>query len=817
MKRIISAAESDAVTKRELENREVAYRSALEGIVLLKNSGDALPLEVGKIALYGAGVPMTVKGGTGSGEVNERHAVTILEGMEKAGFEITTRKWISDFEADCNRAYEEWLGGGKSGFDIINHMANPFLAPVGRVISDEDIVSSGCDTAIYVVSRQAGEGADKKLSKGEFNLEKAEIESITKMAKSYKKSILVINSGSYMDIGELDDMVSAVIYYCQQGMEGGSAFADIISGKAYPSGRLSDTWARRYSDVPYGMEYSYLNGNTLQEFYREGIYVGYRYYDTFGITPRYHFGYGLSYTSFDMTTIGAEITGDELALEVQVKNTGEKRGREVVQVYVSPPDGELKKEYQRLVGFAKTGELAPCERQNVKINFSLGYMASYSEKDAAFILERGDYIVRVGASSVDTKASVVISLDENAVVSKLRNICPLRESMVMTAPAVRGNADDLSDAIRLVLRGADVATESVQYKTPEICGEEQVERIMATLSKRDMIELCVGSGLLGMISTKLNYAPGTVGRTTVKLHKKGLINVNLADGPAGLRLLKVSALTKKGRLRFKDGNYMIGAMAYLPPFIKKRVEAKKKDRLLYQFTTSFPVETALAQSWNTGLCEEVGRAISREMEEYSITYWLAPALNIHKNPLCGRNFEYLSEDPVLTGKIAAALTRGIQAVDGLYATVKHFACNNAEDNRNLSDSIVGERALREIYLRGFEICVRESNPKALMTSYNKLNGIYTPESHDLCTSVLRNEWGFDGVVMTDWFSTKANLADAGKAIHAGNDLLMPGTSSDRRSIKKALKNGTATYDELKRCAANIVRSIIFSEASKKNS
>ena len=276
----------------------------------------------------------------------------------------------------------------------------------------------------------------------------------------------------------------------------------------------------------------------------------------------------------------------------------------------------------------------------------------------------------------------------------------------------------------------------------------------------------------------------------------------------------MSALNKHGRLRFCGGEYINDIMRDLPPRIREYFDAAPEDETLYQHATAFPVGTALAQSWNTELCERVGTAVAREMEEYGVTYWLAPAMNLHRNPLCGRNFEYLSEDPVLTGKLAAAITRGVQSVDGCYATVKHFACNNLEDNRNRSDSIVHERALREIYLKGFEICVREAQPKALMTSYNLLNGVYTADSHDLCTAILRNEWGFDGVVMTDWYSTLPGLADAGSAIGAGNDMIMPGTPLDKLAIRRGLSKFRLTDTDLKRSAARIIRSILRSNVNK---
>lgn len=817
LKYYTSASRDGSVSAREARNKEIAYNAALEGIVLLKNDG-ALPVkEVGNIALYGAGVSMTIKGGTGSGEVNERHAVTILEGMENAGFTVTTKKWIEDFKqayADEKKAYAESHKFNLLRLaDSINLMADPMQFPVGREITDEDIKNSDTDTAIYVVARQAGEGADKKIEKGEFDLKPVEIANIKKIASSYKNSVLVINSGSGMDLSILDEVnIGAVIYFCQQGMEGGRAFADLIKGKKSPSGKLTDTWVKKYSDIPFHDLFSYLSGDTTQEYYHEGIYVGYRYFDTFKVEPRYHFGFGLSYTTFAIKTTAASIDGDVVTVKAEVENTGSVAGKEVVEVYVSAPDGNLKKEYQRLVGFAKTKELAPNEKQEIEVKFSASYMASYCEKCASYVLEKGEYIVRVGNSSDNTEASVAIDLAEKAVVSKNKNICTPKERVEEIVPVVRENEADLTNAIRLTLDPSAIVTDVVEYKTPETYHSEKVDEIMNRLTVKDMAEVCVGGGIGGMTASTYLVTPGAVGRTTDKLYKKGLININLSDGPAGLRLQKRSGITKNGKIKMID--VMMDFMNDFPKFIKNIMCADpEKCEVVYQHCTAFPVGTALAQSWNEALCEEVGRAVSDEMTEFNVTYWLAPAQNIHRNPLCGRNFEYLSEDPVLTGKISASLTRGVQYIPGNYATIKHFACNNQEDNRNRSNSNVNERALREIYLKGFEICVREANAKSVMTSYNLINGTYTPNNYGTVTEALRNEWGFDGVVMTDWFSTGKGLGRNDLAIKVGNDMIMPGGGSYKKEILQGLKNGTLTEEELYRATANIVRSIVESDVA----
>ena len=329
--------------------------------------------------------------------------------------------------------------------------------------------------------------------------------------------------------------------------------------------------------------------------------------------------------------------------------------------------------------------------------------------------------------------------------------------------------------------------------------------MLDVLTEEELCEVVAGTGTFH-IGPRFFDAPGSAGYTTGSFIDKGLPNVCLADGPAGLRLQKISTVTRNGSV--KAAEPMISALAYLPEPVKKvMLGDPEKQPCVYQFVTSFPVGLALAQSWNTALVERVGEAVGREMERYGVTYWLAPGMNIHRNPLCGRNFEYYSEDPLVTGKMAAAMSRGVQSRRGCFVTIKHFCCNNQEDNRNRTNANVNERALREIYLRGFRIAVQEGHAKALMTSYNKVNGVYVNNSYDLITKVLRNEWGFDGLVMTDWYATGKDLGIHSAAIEAGNDLIMPGGRSVVRNLKKKLNSGELDKAALRRCAANVIRGV----------
>lgn len=807
------AAWSDRRTLRERANLRVAYEAALEGIVLLENDG-CLPLKKGKIALYGAGADMTIKGGTGSGEVNERHAVSIMEGLEKAGFKITTKKWIEHYRELFKREEMEYAKEFRKKVfslnptEIMGLMTSPFQYPFGRKIVEKDIVESDTDTCIYVVARQAGEGADKRLDKYEYSLSPWEKVNIAFCAERYEKMVLVINSGSSFDMNFLDEIqgINAVVFFCQQGTMGGCAFADLIRGKESPSGKLADTWAMKYEDIPYATEYSYLNGNVDQEYYREGIYVGYRYFDSFQVKPRYEFGYGLSYTTFQSWVEEINVENGIVTIKAAVRNNGEYFGREVLQLYVSCPQSEIKKEYQKLVAFGKTSELQPGKEERLTLSFRLADLASYDETAAVFVLDAGDYIVRMGNSSRNTKIETVLKLEEKVITEKCRPICQRKEVVdEIAAPEIAAAVIPERTPV-FVVKAEEIEKTEHEYRVPKVYSSEETDAILRKLSIEEMAALTVGTGLA---TGNYFHAPGSAGATTGKLLKKGIPNVCLADGPAGLRLQRRSAVTKDGKIKAIDP--FLSLINYMPDFAKKLVLADpEKNPVIYQFTTAFPVGLALAQTWNTKLVEKVGEAVGEEMKEYGVTYWLAPAMNIHRNPLCGRNFEYYSEDPFLSGAFAAAMTKGVQQNRGCYVTLKHFCCNNQEDNRNKTNANVNERALREIYLQGFRYAIRDGKPGAIMTSYNKVNGTYVNNSYDLVTKVLRNEWGFDGLVMTDWFATGKGVGSHALAISAGNDLIMPGGNTAEREIVKAAESGLIQTQDVKRCAANVLKGILSS-------
>ncbi|MFK7915338.1 MAG: glycoside hydrolase family 3 protein, partial [Pseudomonadales bacterium] len=434
----------------------------------------------------------------------------------------------------------------------------------------------------------------------------------------------------------------------------------------------------------------------------------------------------------------------------------------------------------------------------------------YVEDAASFVLDEGDYVVRVGNSSRNTEPAAVLALSERVIVSKHRNVCPQITRVEELEPASRPVLEDTSALPRLDIDRSAFETVEYQYGENTARHSSDVEDIVSQLTPEELIELVTGIGSRGASAGEEYFsAPGAVGQTTSGLTHKGLINATLADGPAGLRLNRSSIFNDDGAAKMVDP--VIEMLGFLPDAFKERLFAQPDSgETVYQYATAFPVALALAQTWNESLITEVGQAIGAEMREYGIVFWLGPAMNLHRNPLCGRNFEYFSEDPYLSGKLAAAITTGCQSVGGVYATLKHFAANNQEDNRFKTSANLSERTLREIYLRGFEIAVREAAPGGMMTSYNKINGEYAPNSHDLNTKILRDEWGFNGVVMTDWTSTNKGLADNGACMTAGNDLIMPGGRYYRSELLRSLEEGEITEDDLRKCARNIVQAILNS-------
>ena len=621
--------------------------------------------------------------------------------------------------------------------------------------------------------------------------------------------MLVLNVGGPVDISPVLDKVENVLLLSQLGSVTGDAFADVLLGKASPSGKLTTTWARA-EDLPSIGDFAQRDDTR----YREGVFVGYRYYDAALVEPLFPFGYGLSYTEFETDCTGFQVENGIVTAEATIRNTGRLAGKETAQLYVSAPDGKLKKPLRELGAYAKTRELAPGESETLALKLLLENMASWDADNDCWLLERGEYLFCLGGKAVG-----IVSLDGDAASA------PLSHS---------GGEADFDDWTPSVTREIPSNLPRIPVSAASLgqighFDRERVEREkigledLSAFSDRELATICAGKhsdaeGMAAIIGNSASRLAGGAGETASVVAEKGYGAIVMADGPAGLRLATRYMETEDGQEGL-DSDAFDSILNILPPEIQQLIRMKlrqneekaKNHAVLYHYASAIPIGTALAQAWNPAVVEACGDLVGEEMELFGANVWLAPALNIHRSPLCGRNFEYYSEDPLISGKTAAAMTRGVQKHKTCAVTIKHFVCNNQETNRYGSNSIVSQRALREIYLKGFEICVKEAAPKALMTSYNLLNGTHTANRRDLITTVLRGEWGVEGIVMTDWGTTndKFNLGVYGASspalcIKAGNDLIMSGTKEDVDGILTGLKDGTIIRAELEACAGRIL-------------
>jgi len=860
------ATSNPEISEREKRNSARARKIATQGMVLLENDG-TLPLkEAGRIALFGNGARYTVKGGTGSGDVNSRFVVNVEQGLEEAGFTITTKAWMDRYDkavADAKKAYTEDVAkklesDGMAGFWYVFN--NPFHEPVIVPVTAEDVGNDEADTAIYMISRKSGEGKDRKPIEGEYELFEEEKTALKMLTENYKKVVVVLNVGAVIDTKFLRKLkgINAVLLMSQAGNIGGYALADVLLGKETPGGRLTSTWAENYLDYPGAANFSHMNGDTDDEYYNEGIYVGYRYFDSFGVNPAYPFGYGLSYTCFDVKTNNVTVEKNQVKLSVTVKNTGESYcGQEVVQVYYSAPAGKLEKPYQELAAFAKTGELAPGEEQVLEISYKVENMASYDVETASWILEPGSYYVRVGTDSRSTKVVAALALEEQVVTEKLSNRLAKEGDLELlsakgaTPYTYAAEEAEKAAAPVICIKATDIPFREAVYQgeNTEIpktdkdfmitvddvkAGKATLDELVSQLTVEEMATLCVGTARrnmgLGAVSVvgAASRTPGAAGDTHPILEKdRNVRSMVLADGPAGLRL-------SKRFMADKDGNVIPGIMDTPMPGLELLMEKMPKPEIpadainYYQYCTAIPIATLLAQTWDVKAIAEAGDIVGGEMTETGVSLWLAPGMNIHRNPLCGRNYEYYSEDPYLSGVCATVTTLGVQKHNGVGTTIKHFAFNNQEDNRMHTNANIAERAIREIYLKPFEMTVRDSRPMSIMTSYNLINGISTANSTDLLTAIARDEWGFSGIVMTDWGTTGSLAADGPKfkydfattagCIKAGNDLIMPGSQEDVDKIIAAVgaKEGEVscpiTLADLQACAKRMIKIIMQSAA-----
>ena len=725
---------------------ELIRQAGAEGCVLLKNDG-ALPLNREKeVAAFGRCQLDWFYVGYGSGgDVNAPYRVNLIDGLRNAGVRMN---------AELLHAYETWTqqednmaDHGWWGHWPMNYPEMPLDATLVQS------AAKNADTALVVIGRAAGEDRENTLTKGSYYLTDEERAMLDTVTAAFSRVVVLLNIGNIMDLvwtEEYKDKLSALLIVWQSGMESGNAVADVLTGAVTPCGKLSDTIARRYEDYPSSANF----GGKAYNDYAEGIYVGYRYFDRHPEQVLYPFGFGLSYTSFDLKAESLRHAANETESVVTVTNTGSLPGKEVVQLWCQAPEGELDKPERVLAAFGKTKTLAPGESETLTLRCDDKCLASYDERSSRFVLESGEYRFTVNNTEAGS-----FSLEQEITVEQCEPLCK--------------SSTALKERILSHLPKAIPVTGIRRYSLDDVkSGAITLDDFIARLSDEELEALSRGHGMMGS-SLGVAGNAGAFGGVIESLRNKKVPPIITSDGPAGLRLKKYCALQ--------------------------------------------PCGTALACTWNTELIEALSAKVGEEMIHYGVDVQLAPGMNIHRNPLCGRNFEYFSEDPLLSGKMAAATVRGVQS-QGKAACPKHFACNNQETNRNKNDSRVSERALREIYLRNFEICVKEAKPLTIMTSYNKVNGVWSHYNYDLVTTVLRGEWGYTGCVITDWWMQKSKSPEFPKLknnayrVCAQVDVLMPGDighiakeyKSDGSLLETLGQPEGITRAELQRTARNVL-------------
>ena len=775
------------------EMAKVSRQAVAEGCVLIKNDNKTLPIQKGeKVALFGRGQFNYYKSGTGSGgAVNTPYVIGILEAMKSAdeNADIVLDKEVLG-------VYEEWIKD------------NPFDAGVGwasepwnqkEMIPDEDMVKKAAETndiAVFIIARTAGEDKDNRVAAGSYLLTDREEQALELVTKHFDRVAVLLNTGNIIDMKWMDIFnPSAVMYVWQGGMVGGDGVVDVLLGRVNPSGRLADTIAEYMKDYPSSANF----GSAECDLYAEDIYVGYRYFETFAKDKViYPFGYGLSYTTFDILDKGVIAEENELIFNFEVKNTGEVAGAQVVQLYLSKPQGKLGNPARELVGFAKTQVIEPGLTDKVSIVVTQDKLASYDDSGVtgyrfSYVVEAGDYNFYAGENVRNAKCVYSMTFVNTAQVKEVGSaLAPLREFERMRPVAdgdtfkveyepVPTRSYDIKERIAANRPTCAEYTGDKGIKLADVQdGKASMEEFLAQLSDEDLIVLTRGEGMCSPKAT-----PGTAaafGGVTDELADFGLPIGCCADGPSGIRM----------------------------------------DCGTYAF--SMPNGTSMACSFNLPLIEKLYEYEGMDLRRNQVDLLLGPGINMHRNPLNGRNFEYFSEDPYLTGIMAATQLRGL-ASQGVSGTIKHFAGNEQESHRYDCDSVVSERALREIYLKPFEMAVKEGGAYSIMTTYGCLNGQWTAGNYDLVTTILRNEWGFEGIAMTDWW---AQINEEGEApsksntipmVRAQNDLYMVVTNAIENTgednTAEGLADGRLTRGELVRNAANVCRVLMKSPCMKR--
>lgn len=826
-----------------MDKKKIARKIAEESIVLLKNADHILPLKEKKeITFFGRTQIGTLYSGNGSGGANIAGCGTILEECEKRGIKPESLlKEFYEYKASAEQVTEEdefdWTKVSEMvNSGIMYEIFGKYKAPLDEYDVPETLIFQAAektDTAIFVIGRNSGgEECDRHLPE-DYYLTRSEESLLKDICTHFANVVIVLNVNGLIDLSWMKKYASikSLLFIGIPGEEGASALAGILTGEINPSGKLAVTIAEHYEDYPsadhfswdkehlenildyesYGLS-SEENGSTgftksPVTVYWEDIYTGYRYFDTFGKQVLYPFGYGLSYTAFAISDALVKKQNGGILVTADVKNIGEMSGKEVIQIYLSkvyPAEG-VERPYQELKGFEKTSDLAPGEKEQVKIWIPWRELAVYDEERAAWVIESGDYLLKMGNSSRDTFVKGLICVEKTILAEQCTNCLNITEcnNGKIEFLTQKENDAEMASVLNITEQNKDVSGQNIIFVTPEDvhdvqenrkCGKETIskaettvserekERNLAELSIKELAALCVGYGPgipfaavgdrsdpstifddEGKPMTTNSHPTGYPGYVSPAIEEKGIKSVFYKDGPAG-----------------------IGGVAW-------------------------PTEMLIACSFDKKLWQMFGDAVGKECEEQQVNVWLAPAVNLHRNPLCGRNFEYFSEDPYLTGVCACEITKGVQNSRPVIVCPKHFAANeqetfrrgNAGKNVDAVDSILTERALREQYLKPFEMLVKDAGIACIMTSFNKINGSFSGGSHDLCTHILREEWGFEGAVVTDWGDMDM-VVDGADAVAAGNDIVMPGGPPVIRQILKGYEEGRVTREELEQAVRHLL-------------
>ena len=826
-----------------MDKKKIARKIAEESIVLLKNADHILPLKEKKeITFFGRTQIGTLYSGNGTGGANIAGCGTILEECEKRGIKPESLlKEFYEYKASAEQVTEEdefdWTKVSEMvNSGIMYEIFGKYKAPLDEYDVPETLIFQAAektDTAIFVIGRNSGgEECDRHLPE-DYYLTRSEESLLKDICTHFANVVIVLNVNGLIDLSWMKKYASikSLLFIGIPGEEGASALAGILTGEINPSGKLAVTIAEHYEDYPsadhfswdkehlenildyesYGLS-SEENGSTgftksPVTVYWEDIYTGYRYFDTFGKQVLYPFGYGLSYTAFAISDALVKKQNGGILVTADVKNIGEMSGKEVIQIYLSkvyPAEG-VERPYQELKGFEKTSDLAPGEKEQVKIWIPWRELAVYDEERAAWVIESGDYLLKMGNSSRDTFVKGLICVEKTILAEQCTNCLNITEcnNGKIEFLTQKENDAEMASVLNITEQNKDVSGQNIIFVTPEDvhdvqenrkCGKETISKAETTVSEREKERNLAELSIKELAALCVGYGPGTpfaaVGDrsdpSTIFDDEGKPMTTN--SHPTGYPGYVSPAIEEKGikSVFYKDGPAGIGGVAW-------------------------PTEMLIACSFDKKLWQMFGDAVGKECEEQQVNVWLAPAVNLHRNPLCGRNFEYFSEDPYLTGVCACEITKGVQNSRPVIVCPKHFAANeqetfrrgNAGKNVDAVDSILTERALREQYLKPFEMLVKDAGIACIMTSFNKINGSFSGGSHDLCTHILREEWGFEGAVVTDWGDMDM-VVDGADAVAAGNDIVMPGGPPVIRQILKGYEEGRVTREELEQAVRHLL-------------